>query len=756
MDNSFEQDLGLNPSSDFPTSGMVDLPDFSEFLNFDGPFMPTSNFFDEAFAHHAAEIEMAALDAQIALTEDVTTNSTTGGSAATIPDTEDSAVTIAAVHSSASSQPSEATSPNPTLTMANGAITSPANEQETCPATTPVNVKELSEPTVDVQDISPTACGVTQGSSSASPGAQEHSLDLISGPAATPQSAPDNLHVTDPNGLLNSDISPVLLDLQDIDFGTAFADLPFPITEAGLGLDEQDGLFVGLNSSPSEDFLTSLDGNTNSSTATQAPPVNSSFEALVESLGGPHAMEGPITEFRMEWFDNLPVPENQNDPLASTTNRDNTREATNKLSQALDLQTPTPIVVSSQTHDLATSTLNSPFSSPFDDSPDSTLSYAPQTTPQDAVEIDWLGLASMPFESHEFAMLGETSTVNNLAIPAPQANAMAQVPAPKIPSPKSTTAGKRKRSETDIKGPTPKHARTNSTSNSKKANYERLPLLKDSLDAETFKHMRQRSYERPQAWPLGVEKYCNPAQTSSPTMHVAVHHQQQQQFPPPPKQQQQMQHPTFMHQNTAPPAHMQGQQDLNGLGISYNNPFPPQPQQPAMRNRNPFAHKLSLANINTSPTMKPQHQQYHHYQQTANVQPMRNNTTTTTTNGRTATTTTSTTTQAHAPETVPNTQNTTITTAAATTTAPARAQAPPAPSRTTRPIPATLTSIYAQSQSRWLHRDISDPVPPPSRINRATGFDYPIPRPTGVLLMTKDYSKIADDRAAAAARSLAN
>lgn len=80
MDDLFGPDFHLNfdPLPNFAASGMEDPSDFSEFLNFDDdPVVPTvSEFFEDAFGNHAADIVMADLDAQIALNEaGITTNS---------------------------------------------------------------------------------------------------------------------------------------------------------------------------------------------------------------------------------------------------------------------------------------------------------------------------------------------------------------------------------------------------------------------------------------------------------------------------------------------------------------------------------------------------------------------------------------------------------------------------------------------------------------------------------------------------------
>lgn len=49
---------------------------------------------------------------------------------------------------------------------------------------------------------------------------------------------------------------------------------------------------------------------------------------------------------------------------------------------------------------------------------------------------------------------------------------------------------------------------------------------------------------------------------------------------------------------------------------------------------------------------------------------------------------------------------------------------------------------------KWLHRHISDPQPPPSQVCRETGFEFPIPFPSGQLTCREDNNQHEDDEKA--------
>lgn len=70
MADPFGLDFGLDFDQQFDSNPPTNDLDFSEFVNFD--YEPEAdlsggNFFDEAFAGHAADVDMAALDAQMTL-----------------------------------------------------------------------------------------------------------------------------------------------------------------------------------------------------------------------------------------------------------------------------------------------------------------------------------------------------------------------------------------------------------------------------------------------------------------------------------------------------------------------------------------------------------------------------------------------------------------------------------------------------------------------------------------------------------------
>lgn len=68
MADPFGLDFSLDFDQQFDSNPPTNELDFSEFVNFDyepEPGMLGANFFDDAFAGHAADDDMAALDAQM-------------------------------------------------------------------------------------------------------------------------------------------------------------------------------------------------------------------------------------------------------------------------------------------------------------------------------------------------------------------------------------------------------------------------------------------------------------------------------------------------------------------------------------------------------------------------------------------------------------------------------------------------------------------------------------------------------------------
>lgn len=680
----------------------------------------------------------------------------------------------------------------------------PSNLGPVAAVTTPTAVHghELSATnvTVSLQQVSlPAACDPVQAPSSgfsAPPGTQElfaasisnvPVTDSISVAAPALQSAPNDLALTAQSTILPlPDSSVDYYDLQNFDFDAELAAWFPPTTvtstdsKARIGLGEPDvqvplSAATGLEKIPSANVPVTP-GNGKINMTTPQPPVTMESQTHTQAQ---QEQQAPAT---LPTVSDAPTEysthQNQKhaDDWASNAGQHHVRHAANNLSQALARQPRTPLIYASKTHNLTTSLLCSPFDSPFDQtsydpSPCSTLSYPSQTTPQDAVEVDWLSVASMPFQADELAMLGEHFLPANPTISTPQANPKAYVSAPQT-TPSKTTATKRKRSDSAIKGPAPKHARKNSGSNPNMPQYDMLPLLRDSVDPTTYKHIRQRSYEQPQAWPPGVEKYYNTGPAPATTSQRVVHHQQhqhyehyeQQPFQPIPEQF--LQGPTQYSKTVDKifpsdfPVQLQALQDSKALGVSHNNPSPGQVQaqaqvQPVKRSRNKLALKFHLANLRAPPPMpthqeemnflQPRilyqrqqhmhheqqqnmhHQQQHisHQRQLSNTQPKRANT------------------------------NTAKSAKVAKTPAPPSVTSGPPPSATrktstnstnTRPRPtptlATLSTIFAESRSRWLQHGLCDPIPTPSQINRATGFDYPVPCPTGVLGVTDGFEEI--------------
>lgn len=721
-----------------------------------------------------------------------------------------SAVVTAVIHTPPSVQASEVVSPALDLTSVNAAATSCANAQaaEIPSVTAPVTFQELSATATNMNAIFPAPASEAMNSCSASTGAQELA-------AGTMQPASDNFLVAAPAAtVVAPEDSALQFDLQDFRFAATFPNEPSSTDDALMGIDELDMLFGdfsgiqtgtvqpslsgntnelataqtihvggsfeavvdyqgGLNSIQPDAFQTRFSGTNNNSTTTQTLPVDNNSETSAVVSSSPNAVisdeelemlfdnplctppvEVPMTCFPSDLPINYYEPESPNDLSSSFIDTDNAQDATDRLSQVLDLQTTPPGVVATHTHDLHNSTLNSPFSSPFHNRSDSTFSSGSQTKSKDIFDVGLFGEAGISLEAAIFNLTGGNSPGTNPVDPASQPVGKVHVPALALKAPSANTqGGKRKRSESNIPGPAPKHARKNSN----KGECEALPFLMDSMDAPSYKHMRQRSYGRPQAHPLGVEKYYKTGYAEPSDPFVAQPHQQHHQRHLSAPQPQSVQRPTFMHQNSAPATQFQGQQNLNGLGISHTDPFPFR-AQPAKRN--PYAHKMGLINMKPIPSIQQQPQNRAEPQQQSKAANP------TITNGTMNT---------QAPlQSIPAPQPARQQAYQPAPPQPARQPAPrpapapparPAPRRqppqsapqpqptlnTSRPVPATLISIYAQSQSRWLHRDIRDPVPPPSKINRATGFDYPIPRPTGILMMTKDYAKIAEGRAAVVA-----
>jgi len=682
-----------------------------------------------------------------------------GFSAPVIPDTNmtnaivavsdpqiSSAVVTTGTQTPPPAQASEVIPPASAIITMNAAATTTTNVQAAGPSSviTAVNSEELSTTTSNMN--------ATASSPAAGP---------MPSVGVTMQTATEDSQFAASAASVVREVSPLPFDLQDFGFAAAFSNAPSSNNNAVMGVDEFNLLFDAAYGLPPVDFQPDLCVNTNNSTAAQTTPVNNSsetpavasagkrivvhsdeelsklfddnimrtpedledivnaikhnstttktnagssdeglamrfddpissqlvdsrtnastnpsgfttaptlsldsgFQSLVGSPSGSQGMQCSFSNVSTGSSINYYEPDGLNEPASSYVGTSNVQEATDGLSQVLDVQTTPPGVVNPCTRK-QNSTLNSPFKSPSHSRYDSTSSSHSQETPlKEIFDVGLFGEAGISFDAALLSMTGGSSAGTKPAMPTSQPNGRVHVPAPlrKTP-PANQQGGKRKRAESNIQGPAPKQARKKYPYS--RDDYQPLPCLMDSMDAARYNHMRQRSYGRPQAGPLVVENnyMTAPAQHSPGQFAAQPHHQQQ------------YHHHHERHLSAPQP---RSAQQYKASHASMSTRAPPQPK-PAPIQRAPRCQQAPPAL-----TLKPS-------------------------------------------------------------------------SRRPAPEPATLFSIYTDSQSRWLHRDIRAPTPPPSKINRATGFDYPIPRPTGVLMMTKDYAKIAEDRArAVAARAMA-
>ncbi|KAK5063017.1 hypothetical protein LTR84_005093 [Exophiala bonariae] len=481
----------------------------------------------------------------------------------------------------------------------------------------------------------------------------------------------------------------------------------------------------------------------------------------------------------------------QNDPQQTLTpSQHDAQPATEEFIQAFDngLIPRTPLIYTTQTNDLNNAMLCSPFvspfsASPFEPSPASTLSYPQQATPRQSFEVDWVSVGKMPLQPHELAIIG-TPLPANKTTPTTQASqarrnkgkGRAQIPATRQ-TPSQAAAGKRKRSGTDPQEPAPKHIRTNSAPESTVLQHEMEPLFQGSVNANGFENPRQRSYEQPQNFFAVGRRSHGPV--SGANGRRVVHHQQQQ----PPQQYYQLPQQESFHQpmqsgfldtvfpSEVPPEliAMQQAKDMNNFHnnqISHQSRVHEQQyirrQQPAMHQQQPVMHHQRPSMdyheeyvVHEQPLrMHNQHgnmyhaQQYmyheqpiiHGHQQYMPVQQQQQQ----------AQMQMQMRPQHNREAGVPQPQNVRASTTKKAATGRA---APAAGARTTKatastqarpgPPPPTLNAVIEATQAGWC-QDLFNSNGPVQPDEYLSSYDFKVPAPTGMLMMTEEYKKMGE------------